>query len=100
MAKTTIGYAHCPECDSVQAVQSDGLKNFINCTECKTFTNYQSKVAKQRIEDKLLKDVSDTLEPVEKTDEPEQTIEEKLETPTTDNPKPKRSLFEMIGDYL
>ncbi len=91
MAKTTIGYAHCPECDSVQAVQSDGLKHFIHCNDCNTFTHYQRKAAKNRIEEKLLTDLSEELEPLE----PEPENKTLPEPPV----KPK-SFFEALADYL
>ncbi len=115
MAKVTIGYAHCPECDSVQAVESDRLKYLIHCTECLTFTHYQTKAAKNRIEQKLLPDMTDELEPIdepealepENTSEPESQPEEASETkPETtpveqpEKPKGKRSFLAMIGQYL
>lgn len=62
MASTIKGYAACPECGSRQAVKGDGRKLFITCTECRTFTNYLSKDAKARIEQRLVPvEVNDTL---------------------------------------
>lgn len=106
MAKTTIGYSPCPECGSIQAVESDKLKYLIHCTDCKTFTHYQNKAAKNRIKDKLLPDISDELEPIE----PESLIEEKPESQTITEPKEKpktepdkpvpRSFFDVLAQYL
>ena len=53
MPKVTKGHAHCPECNEIQAVQFDGKKYFISCTHCRTFTSYQSKQAKARIQQRL-----------------------------------------------
>jgi len=53
MPTTIKGHVPCPECQSTQEVKHDGRKYFISCTECKTFTNYQSKIAKARIEGRL-----------------------------------------------
>ncbi len=53
MPTTIKGQAACPECGSTQPVKHDGRKYFINCAECKTMTNYQSKTAQQRLLGKL-----------------------------------------------
>lgn len=54
MATTVKGTAHCPECGAQQDVKHDGRKFFITCVECKTMTSYQSKIAKVRIERKMV----------------------------------------------
>ena len=103
MAKVTIGYAHCPECDSIQAVESDRLKYLIHCTECKTFTHYQTKAAKNRIEQKLLPDMTGELEPIDEPESPEPETTSKQETTPVEElekPKGKRSFLDMIGQYL
>jgi len=53
MATEIKGNAPCPDCNSIQPVKYDGRKYFINCSECRTLTSYQSKVAKARIEQRL-----------------------------------------------
>ena len=53
MPKTTKGHANCPECNDTQAVQFDGKKYFISCTNWRTFTSYQSKTAIERIQQRL-----------------------------------------------
>lgn len=106
MAKTTIGYSKCPECDSFQAVQSDGLKYFIHCTGCGTFTHYQRKEAKKRIEEKLLPEVSEELDIVEPAEEintqqelpaQEKSAEPGKQPEKTEQPK---SFFDAIAQYL
>ncbi len=111
MAKTTIGYSPCPECGSIQAVESDGLKYLIHCTDCKTFTHYQNKVAKNRIVNKLLPDVSDELEVIEAEQQP---VTQPIETTTSqpemqpeakpktepDQPAPPRNLIDVLAQYF
>ena len=108
MAKTTIGYSHCPECDSVQAVQSDGLKYLIHCSDCGTFTHYQRKEAKKRIEEKLLPEVTEELEPIEPeaaiNSQPElpaqKTSIEPEKKPEAETPEQPKSFFDAIAQYL
>ena len=54
MATEIRGKANCPECGEQQDVKHDGRKFFITCTACKTMTSYQSKIAKARIENKMI----------------------------------------------
>jgi|GEM_PF-1543733 len=53
MPKVIKGHAKCPECGDTQPVQFDSKKYFISCTACRTFTSYQSKEAKARIQNRL-----------------------------------------------
>ena len=78
-----IGQAPCPECGSVQDVKSDKRKYYISCTECRTFTNYQSLPAKERIRKKM----QSTSEP-EIQEEETAPIQEAEETPVQE-PEPK-----------
>jgi len=110
MAKTTIGYSHCPECGSIQAVESDKLKFLIHCTDCKTFTHYQNKAAKNRILEKLLPDMTDELEPIEpealpviESDGPTGALEpQPIDQPDTlpDKPDAPRNFFDWLGRHL
>ncbi len=100
MAKTTIGYSPCPECGSVQAVQSDGLKYLIHCTDCGTFTHYQRKEAKKRIEEKLLPEAFGELEPVEPELPAQESSAEPEQKPVTETPQQPKSFFDAIAQYL
>ena len=70
MPTTIKGTSKCPECGSEQSVKHDGRKYFISCTECRTFTSYQSKAAKERIE-KRLKPIDPVPEPTPKIEKEE-----------------------------
>ncbi len=70
MPKTTKGHANCPECNDTQPVQFDGKKYFISCTSCRTFTSYQSKEAKARIQNRLTPLEEPKTEPVEEQPAP------------------------------
>ena len=74
MRKTTKGYSRCPGCDALQPVMTDGFKYFIHCSECHTFTHYQVKSAKNRLEEKLLPDLTDELEVLPAEAEPAKEI--------------------------
>ncbi len=86
MATTIKGQATCPECGSVQEVKHDGRKYYISCTECRTFTNYQSAVAKARIENRLtplaVQEKPETTEKTKETGEPKKAKEKPKPTPT------------------
>ena len=85
MASVIKGKAKCPECGSNQDVKHDGRKFYINCSECRTMTNYQSKVAQARVLERM------TVEPKEPkpaplpahkhlTDDPNKQVIEKAVT--------------------
>ncbi len=100
MPKTTKGHANCPECNDTQPVQFDGKKYFINCTSCRTFTSYQSKEAKARIQNRLTP--IEEPEPVNVEKKPE-TIEGTPELKTNGQPfKPvkTKSFIESLGEFL
>ncbi len=103
MPKTIKGHSHCPECHEPQPVQYDGKKYFISCTHCRTFTSYQAKEAKARIQARLT--------PVAAPEEKESTTPEDQPAPlqgtpaikTTGKPyKPVRtpSFLESLSEFL
>jgi len=55
MASKAIGQANCPECGHTETVMNDGRKSYIKCSapDCRTFTNYQAKTSKERIQKRL-----------------------------------------------
>ncbi len=99
MPKVIKGHANCPECNEQQPVQFDGKKYFISCTSCRTFTSYQSKEAKARIQNRLT--------PVEiKEDQQEEQPERVVGTSEIKtNAKPYKpvktpSFIESLGEFL
>ncbi len=102
MATTIAGQLPCPDCKSEQDVKSDGRKYFINCTECRTMSTYQSKAAKTRIEKRLFPGSEPEPEPeaiTPKDDTPEP------ETPVKPVPTPARAndssgIFSFLNDLF
>ena len=99
MPKTLKGHANCPECSDTQPVQFDGKKYFISCSHCRTFTSYQSKEAKARIQHRLTP-VAETIS------EPEEQPERVDGTPTiktnTQPYKPvhAKGFLDALAEYL
>jgi len=99
MPKEVKGHANCPECQTHQAVQFDGKKYFISCTDCRTFTSYQSKEAKARIQNRLIPVIEPVNEPKEKSEPVQGTPEIKT------NAQPYRpvrtpSFLESLNEFL
>lgn len=117
MPKTTVGYAHCPECNSKQQVYFDSRKHFIHCSECKTLSSYQSHAACARLlermtpndlpeKEAILPEISEPPIP----DEPELAAAnaidvspekpEPLPKPKPNEPVKPRSFFDIIAENL
>jgi hypothetical protein len=97
MAKP-IGNATCPECGHNETVMSDGRKFYIKCgaESCRTFTNYQAKPAKARIQKRLTGlGPEPESEPVKKPDPPPKQPE-KTEVTT----KRSSSFFDSLEDIF
>lgn len=99
MSKVTKGHADCPECHEQQPVQFDGKKYFINCTHCRTFTSYQSKAAKARIQERLTPlpepDMTETEQPDNVPGTPAIKTNAKPYKPVN-----TKSFFESLNEYL
>ena len=76
---TINGTAPCPECGSKQDVKHDGRKYYINCIDCRTFTNYQSKEAKARILQRL--------QPIDSVPEAQEILDEENPQPAQEAPQ-------------
>ena len=99
MTQIIKGHTACPECGDTQAVKYDGRKFYISCTHCRTFTSYQSKTAKARIEARLtpVEEQEKALEP------PPVIVEGSPDIKTNDQPyKPVRtkSFLESLNEFL
>lgn len=94
MAKV-VGVSACPECGELQEVHFDTRKYYIKCASCHTFTNYQSKAAKERIKAKL-KDSEISLEP-----EPPPVDKQETLPPTPARPTQSEDdlVIESYGDW-
>jgi len=100
MATTIKGTSPCPECGSTQSVKSDGRKYFIHCTECKTFTHYQNKDAKKRIEAKIIPiEAPETPPETNKTKTEQAPVKPKL-TPTPASVSKSGGVFDLLDDLL
>ena len=100
MPKETKGHANCPECNDTQAVQFDGRKYFISCTNCRTFTSYQSKEAKARIQQRLTPITTPEPEPQENQPEPIQGTPDIKTTGKPYKPVNTPSFLESLSEFL
>ena len=103
MPKTIKGHAHCPECKQQQPVQYDGKKYFISCTHCRTFTSYQAKEAKARIQARLTPVVVPEEKentPLENQPEPVQGTPEIKTTGKPYKPVKTPSFLESLSEFL
>lgn len=99
MPKEIKGHASCPECSDTQPVQFDGKKYFISCTSCRTFTSYQSKEAKARIQNRLTP-ITAKEEPQEEQPEPIQGTPEIKTNAKPYKPVKTPSFLESLSEYL
>jgi len=103
MPKEIKGHADCPECHAHQPVQFDGKKYFISCTDCRTFTSYQSKEAKARIQNRLVPIIEPEPKPEEQSEEQPEPVQGTPEIKTNAQPfQPVRtpSFLESLSEFL
>lgn len=103
MVATIKGYAPCPECGAEQPVMDDTRKLYIRCDECRTYTNYQSKAAKERILNRLTAhetQTEDAKEAIENDPPSRETLPKSEGEPITPSPEPRRGLLASLDELF